>query len=160
MEGHHFIHDDLLLLAYECRQTNMGAWSHCQHPYCVFIRLMSQHFNSYRDSHNHTCEKCSNFVDMLNKHIGSCSDAHCPIQMCRSARNHHPTTFQFGGRSTPVGDGVSRSSTSHGKPLALHILGRSSSFGAADTDMNPSLFLSRGQPLSLVILHMRLFVNE
>lgn len=147
MEGHHFIHDDLLLLAYECRQTNTGAWSHCQHPYCVFIRLMSQHFNSYRDSHNHTCEKCSNFVDMLNKHIGSCSDAHCPIQMCRSARNQYPTTlaqFQFGGHLTPVGDGVSRSSSSDGKPQGLHIIGRSSSFGAADTNVKRSFFSSRG----------------
>lgn len=104
---------------------------------------MSQHFNSYRDSHNHTCEKCSNFVDMLNKHIGSCSNAHCPIQMCRNARNQYPTTlaqFQFGSnRSTPVGNGISRqSASSHGKPQGLQMLGRSSSFCAEDTDVNSS----------------------
>ena len=86
MDGRKYLQDDLLLLAYECRQSNLGGWSVCQHPYCAFIRQMSQHFNDYYHSFNHTCERCSHFAEMLNKHISSCTNAHCSVPMCRATR--------------------------------------------------------------------------
>ena len=86
MDGRKYLQDDLLLLAYECRQSNLGGWSVCQHPYCAFIRQMSQHFNNYYHSFNHTCERCSHFAEMLNKHISSCTNTHCSVPMCRATR--------------------------------------------------------------------------
>ena len=48
---------------------------------------MSQHFNDYcRNSFNHTCERCSHYAEMLNKHINSCTNAHCSVPMCRATR--------------------------------------------------------------------------
>ena len=108
---------------------------------------MSQHFNDFRNSHNHTCEKCSNWADMLTRHMNACTDAHCPIQMCRNSRNHHQTStaaqFQFGGSKQQSVDNSSGRSTRH----SLQNLGRSSSFTAADVDDNTSmssLLSSRG----------------
>ena len=135
----------------------MGSWACCQHPYCVFIRQMSQHFNAYHNSHNHTCERCSNFTEMLNKHISSCTKPHCPIQMCRSTRQQQqmyllPTStaaqFQFGSHSAPVvekdsprpGQAVASMSNKPAPPL-LRMVGRSSSFNAADMDSDESLSL-------------------
>ena len=145
MEGHHFIQDDFLLLAYECRQSNMGGWTGCRHPYCVYIRIMSQHYNSHRNSHNHTCEKCSNFVDMMNKHMSSCTKTHCPIQLCRNSRQqYHPMAmqFHFSNSSTQLVEKDSPQSSSHSMRSRPHVLGRSSSSADIEESTSYSSVLS------------------
>ena len=146
MDDYH-LQNDLLLLAYECRQANLGGWSVCLHPYCTFIRQMSHHFNIYHNNHNHTCERCSNFAEMLNQHISSCTNPHCSVPMCRTTRQQQQlylstsTTaqFQFGGNhSAPVDEKDSplrpgqAAAVISGRSPGLRMIGRSSSFSSAD----------------------------
>ena len=170
-----FIQDDFLLLAYECRQTNMGSWAICQHPYCTFIRHMSQHFDSnyYHGNHNRTCERCSNFKEMLNKHISSCTNPHCPVPMCRSTRqqqqlypNTYTTNAQFQLKRRHSAPVVERDSVNPGQAVSvsvrtlrpgpghgLRMLSRSNSFSAGDLQGQES---QSDEPMLMSALRARL----